>query len=33
MGVCTLLIVNIQERLRDVQDPGVDNLGPLVSLL
>ncbi len=26
-------IVNIQVRLRDVQDPGVDNLGPPVSLL
>ncbi len=26
-------IVNIQTRLRDVQDPGVDNLGPPVSSL
>jgi hypothetical protein len=26
-------IVNIQSRLRDVQGPGVDNLGPPVSLL
>jgi hypothetical protein len=26
-------IVNIQTRLRDVQGPGVDNLGPPVSLL
>ncbi len=26
-------IVNIQTRLRDVQDPGVDDLGPPVSLL
>ena len=26
-------IVNIQARLRDVQGPGVDDLGPPVSLL
>ena len=26
-------IVNIQTRLRDVQGPGVDDLGPPVSLL
>jgi hypothetical protein len=26
-------IFNIQARLRDVQGPGVDNLGPPVSLL
>ena len=26
-------IVNIQARLRDVQDPGDDDLGPPVSLL
>ncbi len=44
LDVCVLLqttllqcyyreIVNIQARLRDVQDPGDDDLGPPVSLL